>query len=600
MKTIFKQFYKLLFLLPICLQAQDNPSPNYSLELFDGAVTLEYDEVRLIKEGTYKSTYYEEEGELVKYEEYMVFHVFKGEEAILEIEVLADEGYTISEYFFIDEDFDMKMAELSDDNEDYFIKLCKDILVTSPVLQNKTLFDWRRRLNIQELKTVNTIYDEYRPTLSADGKRLFFLKSGAPDNSMTFTHERINNGKPLKFDELDEVFLATLKPEERASSSVLKKSLEAQQEKHLEFILAARKASKKENADRAEETENLNSSFDSDIWVADLKGGRVTTITHQDYPLNDWAPNFFVGISADGKKIYTEYKKLGKGYSGIEGDLYSFMEFSQKGRTAQFNFNGALLRFEKMHNVFAVSYFMTLNNNAILCSFKGDDTKGGSDIYISFKQANGKFEYPINIGGVVNSDLEETNPFLAADLETLYFSRRVNAKEQKIFMSRRLDDSWENWSEPIALPNPINLPMTENTDAFVTADGKTLYFVSNRKRGKDRDIYFVQLDDILSPTGAPLVKGKVVHNGRALENAVVEVQKVGVKTKQKDVSYAVSKKDGAYETPFKAEEDVAITATQKGYISEVILPKEARKNAQNIEMTKLDRGNRFVLKSIFV
>ena len=289
---------------------------------------------------------------------------------------------------------------------------------------------------------------------------------------------------------------------------------------------------------------------------------------------------------------------MGKGYSGIEGDLYSFMEFSQKGRTAQFNFNGALLRFEKMHNVFAVSYFMTLNNNAILCSFKGDDTKGGSDIYISFKQANGKFEYPINIGGVVNSDLEETNPFLAADLETLYFSRRVNAKEQKIFMSRRLDDSWENWSEPIALPNPINLPMTENTDAFVTADGKTLYFVSNRKRGKDRDIYFVQLDDILSPTGAPLVKGKVVHNGRALENAVVEVQKVGVKTKQKDVSYAVSKKDGAYETPFKAEEDVAITATQKGYISEVILPKEARKNAQNIEMTKLDRGNRFVLKSI--
>ena len=62
------------------------------------------------------------------------------------------------------------------------------------------------------------------------------------------------------------------------------------------------------------------------------------------------------------------------------------------------------------------------------CGFEGDDTKGEKDIYISFRQANGAFEYPVNIGSTINTELQEFDPFLAADLQTLYFTRRRQRK----------------------------------------------------------------------------------------------------------------------------------------------------------------------------
>jgi outer membrane protein OmpA-like peptidoglycan-associated protein len=162
-----------------------------------------------------------------------------------------------------------------------------------------------------------------------------------------------------------------------------------------------------------------------------------------------------------------------------------------------------------------------------------------------------------------------------------------------------LDDSWKKWSEPVALPAPINLPLTINSDPFVTADGKTLYFASNRKRGKDRDIYLVELDDFFAPIAASLVKGKVVNKGEMLQDVKVEVQALNDDSdKKQDISYAKSNSDGSYETPSRDDEKVAIKAPKKGYISEVVISDNPAKLQRNLEMTKLEKGNRFSMKNI--
>ncbi len=601
MDSIQSKILLFLFLIPFVSLAQSGTTPQYSLELFGGAMMLEYDEIRLMEDGDYKSTYYKDGKEEIRYEKYMIFQLFREETPILEMEVIANNGYFLDSYFFIDEDMDLRALELANDDDEYFLKVCKDILISHPIIQDKTFFDWSGHLKVKELSKINSFFDDYAPMVSGDGETLFFLREGDPDNSMTFIHPEINNNKPMHFDQLDEITLADLRATGNDNATVRRQYLKEQQEVHMKFIKASRAASLKENMERSEEFNRDQGDFDSDIMVSRKFGGEFSHIIHQDFPLNDWAPNFIIGLSSDGKRIYTESKTLGQEYNVESHDINSFMEFNFQSETNSYDFKGNYISFEEMHNVFNASFFMTLNNNAILAGFQGDDTEGLGDIYISFRQSNGKFEYPQSVGTDINSELYEYDPFLAADLHTLYFSRRINEKETKIFVSRRLDDTWKNWSEPIALPSPINLPLTKNSGPFVTADGRTLYFESNRKRVTDRDIYTVELDDLLSPTSAPLVTGKVVYQGATLKGVDVEIQTVsGDKTKKQDISYAKSNPNGEYETPFRDNEQIAISATKKGYISDVVISDGAGtdETIPNVNMTKLEKGNRFTLKNI--
>ena len=72
------------------------------------------------------------------------------------------------------------------------------------------------------------------------------------------------------------------------------------------------------------------------------------------------------------------------------------------------------------------------------------------------------------------------SPFIAADGVTLYFSsdRPGGIGENDIWMSKRLDDSWTKWSDPVNLGRPIN---TEKSEAFFTMDagGEYAYLTSS-------------------------------------------------------------------------------------------------------------------------
>ena len=67
------------------------------------------------------------------------------------------------------------------------------------------------------------------------------------------------------------------------------------------------------------------------------------------------------------------------------------------------------------------------------------------------------------MGGVINSTLEESSPFLSCDNKTLYFASKGHngLGGYDIFMSERLDDSWTNWSVPMNLGPAVNGPMDD-------------------------------------------------------------------------------------------------------------------------------------------
>jgi OOP family OmpA-OmpF porin len=97
---------------------------------------------------------------------------------------------------------------------------------------------------------------------------------------------------------------------------------------------------------------------------------------------------------------------------------------------------------------------------------EGDPTYGSRDLYVSFLLKDGRWSEPLNLGEDINTALEETSPFLAADDKTLYFSSDgfTGYGKHDIFMSRRLDESWTRWSTPENLGPQINSP---EDDAFL-------------------------------------------------------------------------------------------------------------------------------------
>lgn len=85
------------------------------------------------------------------------------------------------------------------------------------------------------------------------------------------------------------------------------------------------------------------------------------------------------------------------------------------------------------------------------------DTKGERDLYVSFWDGE-KASEPVNMGGMINTEFEESSPYLADDLKTLYFASKGHHGYGgfDIYVTTRLDDSWINWSTPKNLGPAVN------------------------------------------------------------------------------------------------------------------------------------------------
>lgn len=102
--------------------------------------------------------------------------------------------------------------------------------------------------------------------------------------------------------------------------------------------------------------------------------------------------------------------------------------------------------------------------------------KGNCDIYVS-NFADGKWQEPTNLGGLINSNAWESQPCISANGKELYFaSKRTGSKGgSDIWMSTLQDD--HSWSDPENL-SEINSAKNEMVP-FIHPDGKTLYFSSD-------------------------------------------------------------------------------------------------------------------------
>ena len=120
---------------------------------------------------------------------------------------------------------------------------------------------------------------------------------------------------------------------------------------------------------------------------------------------------------------------------------------------------------------------------------------GNADIYRCWRNADGSWGEPQNLGEPINTKGTEMAPFLHPDGHTLYFSsdKHCGMGGFDLFMSRR--DEKGQWQTPVNLGFPINTNGDE-INFFVAADGKTAFISSQREGGQGGyDIYTFELPE---------------------------------------------------------------------------------------------------------
>lgn len=189
---------------------------------------------------------------------------------------------------------------------------------------------------------------------------------------------------------------------------------------------------------------------------------------------------------------------------------------------------------------------------------------GDSDIYVSYRQPNGRWGPAQNMGSNINTAGKEQAPFIHADNATLYFTSNglQGYGENDLFLSRKGPNN--EWSIPENLGYPINTIENEGS-LFVSADGKTAIYSSDRQDTKGAlDLYSFELRPNVRPAKTLYVQGKVydVKTGKGLPSGIELVDN----SNQQTVSTIVTDETGNYFITLPVGKDYTFTVNRKGYL----------------------------------
>ncbi len=119
---------------------------------------------------------------------------------------------------------------------------------------------------------------------------------------------------------------------------------------------------------------------------------------------------------------------------------------------------------------------------------------GGRDIYRIVRLPNGEWSKATNMGPTINTPYDEDSPYIDINNKTLYFGSNGPKSMGGFDVFVTFKDSEGVWSDPVNMGTPIN---STGDDLFYTTtiDGLRGYLTSFRKGGYgEKDIYEVQND----------------------------------------------------------------------------------------------------------
>ena len=292
-----------------------------------------------------------------------------------------------------------------------------------------------------------------------------------------------------------------------------------------------------------------------DFFVSKLKDGawqKGVPVEHLNTPDNEGSQ----AISADGKLIvFTACNRQG-GYGGC--DLY-FSE-TVNGKVMPVKNLGPLINTKLLETQPSLS-----PDGRTLYFIRADSGwKGGSDIWMSSRQPDGKWGQPIKLDSTINSAEQEQSPFMHPDGKTLYFTSKghVGMGGFDVFYARMKPDG--TWGEPENLGYPINTAADEGA-VFVTLDGRTAYISSTKAGGYgESDIYSFDLYEAARPNPVTYVKATVV-DAVTQKPLIAKLEIVELET-DKVYASAATESDGEFLVTLPVGGNYALNVSKEKYL----------------------------------
>ena len=310
-------------------------------------------------------------------------------------------------------------------------------------------------------------YDEISPVLSADGHTLYFTRLGSPDfdKNMILDGKNVYESAPGEYSQLlREVYY-------QLSGKLL--------------------------------PDPTRSDFNQDIWIAESENQFFDQVFHPLYPLNNAFPNSICAATSQPNQyiVINQFPKEGgmrKGFSFVWQRLDGSWTPPEPMPIKNYYTDGPV-----------VNLALSSDEEVIILSLARSDGRGMNDLYISFREVDGSWTEPENLGKEINTEFNETTPSLSEDMTTLFFaSNRPGSEGVDVYFTRREDTGWKNWSTPRRLAPPVNSSADDSQPFFNAATGY-LYFTSDRDGSND--IFRLRLQEAEGQKEI-LVKGRIINS----------------------------------------------------------------------------------------
>lgn len=349
---------------------------------------------------------------------------------------------------------------------------------------------------------------------------------------------------------------------------------------------------------------NMGGADRQDVWYSTLEPGangnpaRWGEAVNIGSPINNPGDNAISGMAPDGRTAYliNVYRPDGGLSFGISKSVRTKAGWSQpvECKIAN-NYN--------LHEKNQLEFCISPDGRAIILAVQRKDTRGDRDLYVAIQRPDRTWSEPVSLGAVVNTAESESSPFLAADGRTLYFTSAGHPGygNGDIFVTRRLDDSWGNWSEPENLGPAIN---TDEWDGYFTipASGDFAYLSSRAGSMGEDDIFRLKLYPAIKPDPVAIVSGQVL-DARSKKPVASEVVS-RLFNEGKDVAKVDYRPEmGEYKLILPTQTTYHLTATAAGYfptteVLDLSKDKRFRDIRRNLYLVKIEPGQKITMREV--
>ncbi len=269
-------------------------------------------------------------------------------------------------------------------------------------------------------------------------------------------------------------------------------------------------------------------------------------------------------VSADGHYLFfmrCENRSV-NGWEGGGCDLYfSYTIPEGWAQPMPFGYTINTTKFEGMPS-------LSSDNKEMYFVSNRDGGNGGFDIWVS-QFIDGLWQMPQNLGETINTNGNETAPYIAADGKTLYFTSNGHPSigGNDIFVTRK--DASGHWSKPENLGYPINSTF-DDVSFGLSADGQQGYFASDRPGGLGKmDLYTIQLPPHLQPEPYTYVEGVIYDSLSQKPIPYAKIVWTDTATGNEILKIVSNKGDGSYMAAIPVNKAFKVTVYRSAYHDQV-------------------------------